>query len=76
MPIETEGENVWCPSYVEVFDWLMHSYHMNISVIEWFTGMFKGYVSKDTNKIFESDFCGNWYKATNAAIGKAIELIK
>lgn len=21
MPIETEGENVWCPSYAEVFDW-------------------------------------------------------
>lgn len=21
MPIETEGENIWCPSYAEVLDW-------------------------------------------------------
>lgn len=69
------GVGLRCPSYAEVFDWLMSDNRQIIIVIE--PSFYEPYLGKVYNKDgFEKGFDGNtWHEAANAAIEKALTLI-
>lgn len=88
MPIETEGNNIWCPSCAEVFDWLMGK-GLSTEVY----GRASGYdfvickecddATRGTRKSKpnydgpnDGGCWGTWHEAASAAIERALELIK
>lgn len=75
LSIETEGNNIWCPSYAEAFDWLMSDNRQITVVIE--PSFYEPYLGKVYNKDgFVKGFDGKtWHEAANAAIEKALTLI-
>lgn len=85
MPIEKEGNNIWCPSYAEVFDWLMDKgWLVNIGreydfANEQITDKFEWTVEKVGTFLSQPNiggWSGTWHEAANKAIEKALELIK
>lgn len=71
MSIRTEGHSIWCPMYAEVFDWLMGK-NIRIYVVKAVKcNQWHGMVN--TNGLIYRD---TWHEAANAAIEKALELIK
>lgn len=86
MPIEIEGENIWCPSYAEVFDWLMSEKGVYISGFRRFDTWRWAYATEWRFRIELEDISqeevngymvnGNtWHEAAEAAINRALELI-
>ena len=79
MPIETEGENIWCPSYAECFDWLMSKgvcICMTCTRRAFRMALGYGYVVQTLDKFFASESNSRtWEKSAILAIGKALELI-
>lgn len=80
MPIETEGTNIWCPPYAEIFDWLMEKGYLIVvlrSEGRWcyWVGLTTDYDTYDDTYEIEGEDFGTWHKAANAAIEKALTLI-
>lgn len=86
MPIEKEGNNIWCPPYAEVFDWLMDKgWLVNIPreydfANEQITDKFEWFIEKvgcfSNQHGSANGWSGTWHEAANKAIEKALELIK
>lgn len=86
MPIEKESNNFLCPTYAEVFDWLMDKgWLVNIGreydfANEEVTDKFEwaiekvGYFSNQHGSA--NGWSGTWHEASNTAIENALELIK
>lgn len=73
MPIEKEGENTWCPSYAEVFDWLMNR-GQRVYIVKSKSGadIWHGLVNDSLNTLYYD----TWHEAAEKAIEKALDLIK
>ena len=74
MPIEVEGENVWCPSYAEVFDWYAEQgFYISIHSAQTPIGI--GFYPSMNHVNFRSVNTDTWHKAADAAINRVLELI-
>lgn len=74
MPIETEGDNIWCPPYAEVFDWLMErDIIVTIRAVYYRNRELRGWQPHYNHWGLKK--CPTWHEAANAAIEKALTLI-
>lgn len=79
MPIEIEGEKVWCPSYGECFDWFANKgvcICMTCTRRAFRMALGYGYVVQTIDKFYASEnISRTWEKSAIRAIGQALELI-
>lgn len=79
MPIDTEGNNVWCPSYAEVFDWFMSRgicICMTCTRRAFRMALGYGYVVQNIDKFYVSEcYSHSFAHAAIRAIDKAITMI-
>lgn len=88
MPIDTEGNNVWCPSYAEVFDWFMsrgicicmtctrRAFRMPLGYGYVVQKLGHGYVVQNIDKFYVSEcYSHSFAHAAIRAIDKAITMI-
>lgn len=76
------GVGLWCPSYAEVFDWLMSERNLAV-IIYRMTQNFRIAIRSACSGILRADVWGvaangkdaDWHEAANAAIEKALTLI-
>lgn len=75
MPIETEGENIWCPSYAEVFDWFA-SRNIHISIAHRMTSVGLSWWPIVNGKNPRAIDGREWHHSANVAIEEALVLTK
>lgn len=79
MMVDIAGENVWCPSYAEVLDWIMSKgvcICMTCTRRAFRMALGYGYVVQTIGKFYASESNSHtWEKSAIRAIGQALELI-